>query len=102
MLHGAVAAALTPLRAGGSELDEEAVAPYLDFLARHGVDGILALGTTGEGVLLSVAERQRLTGSSSPRRAAGSRSPCTAAPSRRRTRSRSPSMRRSTAPTRSR
>jgi dihydrodipicolinate synthase/N-acetylneuraminate lyase len=62
MLHGAVAAALTPLRAGGSELDEEAVAPYLDFLALHGVDGILALGTTGEGVLLSVAERQRLTG----------------------------------------
>ena len=62
MLHGAVAAALTPLRAGGSELDEEAVAPYLDFLALHGVDGILALGTTGEGVLLSVVERQRLTG----------------------------------------
>ena len=62
MLHGAVAAALTPLRAAGSELDEEAVAPYLDFLALHGVDGILALGTTGEGVLLSVAERQRLTG----------------------------------------
>jgi len=62
MLHGAVAAALTPLRAGGSELDEAAVAPYLDFLALHGVDGILALGTTGEGVLLTVAERQRLTG----------------------------------------
>lgn len=61
MLHGAVAAALTPLRAGGSELDEEAVAPYLDFLAVHGLDGILALGTTGEGVLLTVAERQRLT-----------------------------------------
>ena len=62
MLHGAVAAALTPLRPGGSQLDEEAVAPYLDFLALHGVDGILALGTTGEGVLLTVAERQRLTG----------------------------------------
>jgi len=62
MLHGAVAAAVTPLRAGGSELDEEAVAPYLDFLALHGIDGILALGTTGEGVLLSVAERQRVTG----------------------------------------
>ena len=61
MLHGAVAAALTPLRTGGSELDEDAVAPYLDFLAGHGLDGILALGTTGEGVLLTVAERQRLT-----------------------------------------
>ena len=61
MLHGAIAAALTPLRAGGSELDEEAVEPYVDFLARHGVDGILTVGTTGEGVLLSVAERERIT-----------------------------------------
>jgi len=61
MLHGAVAAALTPLRAGGSELDENAVAPYLDFLAGHGLDGILALGTTGEGVLLRLEERRRLT-----------------------------------------
>ena len=61
MLHGAIAAALTPLRAGGSEVDEEAVVPYLDFLALHGLDGILALGTTGEGVLLGIEERQRLT-----------------------------------------
>ena len=60
MLHGAVAAALTPLLAGGSELDEEAVGPYVDFLVEHGLDGILALGTTGEGVLLTVEERQRL------------------------------------------
>jgi dihydrodipicolinate synthase/N-acetylneuraminate lyase len=60
MLHGAIAAALTPLRAGGSELDGQAVAPYVDFLAGHGLDGILALGTTGEGVLLSVAERKRV------------------------------------------
>src|SRR6185437_4115676 len=34
-------------------------APYLEFLAAGGVDGILALGTTGEGILLSTAERQR-------------------------------------------
>ena len=61
MLHGAIAATVTPLRAGGSELDEEAVEPYVDFLARHGVDGILTGGTTGEGVLLSVAERERMT-----------------------------------------
>ena len=61
MLHGAVAAALTPLRAGGSLVDEDAVAPYVDFLAGHGLDGILALGTTGESVLLGVEERQRVT-----------------------------------------
>jgi dihydrodipicolinate synthase/N-acetylneuraminate lyase len=35
--------------------------PYLDFLAAAGLDGILALGTTGEGILLSVAERRRAT-----------------------------------------
>jgi N-acetylneuraminate lyase len=55
MLRGAVAAAVTPLREGG--FDEEAVEPYLDFLAGHGLDGVLALGTTGEGVLFSPAER---------------------------------------------
>jgi dihydrodipicolinate synthase/N-acetylneuraminate lyase len=60
MLHGAVAAALTPLRSGGIDLDEDAVAPYVDFLAGHGIDGILALGTTGEGVLFSVEERKRV------------------------------------------
>lgn len=59
MLQGAIAAALTPLDDDGAGLDEAAFAPYVDFLAGHGVDGLLALGTTGEGVLLSVVERQR-------------------------------------------
>jgi dihydrodipicolinate synthase/N-acetylneuraminate lyase len=55
----ALAAAATPLRDGGSRLDEDAFAPLLEFLARGGLDGILALGTTGEGILLSAAERRR-------------------------------------------
>jgi dihydrodipicolinate synthase/N-acetylneuraminate lyase len=59
MIRGAFAAALTPLRAGGAALDEEAFAPYVAFLAEGGVDGILALGTTGEGMVLTVAERKR-------------------------------------------
>jgi len=58
MLHGAVAAAVTPLRAAGTEIDSDAIGPYADFLVGHGVDGILALGTTGEGVLLTLAERR--------------------------------------------
>ena len=58
MLRGALAAALTPLT-GGGDLDADAFGPYLDFLAGHGVDGILALGTTGEGVLFDVAERKQ-------------------------------------------
>jgi dihydrodipicolinate synthase/N-acetylneuraminate lyase len=59
MLRGALAAAITPLRDDGAALDEEAFRPYLDFLAKAGLDGILALGTTGEGILLSAAERRR-------------------------------------------
>ncbi len=62
MISGAFAAALTPLRDGGTALDEAVVDPYVEFLAAGGVDGVLALGTTGEGILLSVAERQRAAG----------------------------------------
>jgi dihydrodipicolinate synthase/N-acetylneuraminate lyase len=57
MLQGALAAAVTPLSDG--ELDEEAFAPYVDYLAAGGLDGLLALGTTGEGILFGVAERRR-------------------------------------------
>jgi dihydrodipicolinate synthase/N-acetylneuraminate lyase len=59
MLRGALAAAVTPLRDDGAVLDEAAFRPYLDFLASAGLDGVLALGTTGEGILLSAAERRR-------------------------------------------
>ena len=59
MLRGALAAALTPLRDAGEALDEAAFAPYVDFLAAGGVDGLLALGTTGEGFLLPVEQRMR-------------------------------------------
>src|SRR5215208_6983147 len=53
------AAALTPLRDGGAGLDEHAFAPYVDFLHRGGVVGMLAIGTTGEGILLGGDERMR-------------------------------------------
>src|SRR5882724_3069948 len=59
MLRGALAAAVTPLRDGGEALDEDAIAPYVDFLAAGGVDGLLALGTTGEGFLVPVEQRLR-------------------------------------------
>ena len=58
-LHGAIAAASTPLRAAASELDEAAFGPYADFLAEAGLDGVLAFGTNGEAVLLSLDERRR-------------------------------------------
>jgi dihydrodipicolinate synthase/N-acetylneuraminate lyase len=59
MLRGALAAALTPLRDGGVSLDEDAIEPYVEFLAAAGLDGLLALGTTGEGILLGADERKR-------------------------------------------
>src|SRR6201987_2771307 len=58
MLRGALAAAVTPLRDGA--FDAAAVAPYVDFLASHQLDGALVLGTTGEGVLFSPEERREI------------------------------------------
>ncbi len=59
MLRGAIAAAVTPLRDAGEALDEDAFGPYVDFLAASGLDGLLALGTTGEGFLLPVEQRMQ-------------------------------------------
>jgi dihydrodipicolinate synthase/N-acetylneuraminate lyase len=59
MLKGALAAAVTPLRDEGEALDEDSFAPYVEYLRAGGLDGILALGTTGEGILLSADERKR-------------------------------------------
>ena len=59
MLRGALAAAVTPLAAGGAALDEDAFAPLAAFYADAGLDGLLALGTTGEGILLAREERMR-------------------------------------------
>jgi dihydrodipicolinate synthase/N-acetylneuraminate lyase len=60
MLTGAIAAAATPLTHGGRDLDEGAVGPLTRFLADGGIDGALVCGTTGEGILLSPAERIRV------------------------------------------
>jgi dihydrodipicolinate synthase/N-acetylneuraminate lyase len=59
VIQGALAAAVTPLRDGGEELDEPAFEGLVEFLADTGLDGVFALGTTGEGLLLSVEERRR-------------------------------------------
>jgi dihydrodipicolinate synthase/N-acetylneuraminate lyase len=61
MLTGAIAAAVTPLSEDGDAIDERAFPALTSFLIDGGVDGALACGTTGEGVLLSVDERRRVT-----------------------------------------
>src|SRR3954453_20075912 len=57
-LNGTVPAAVTPLTHGGARIDEGAIPRYVDFLIEHGASGVLAMGTTGEGILLDAAERR--------------------------------------------
>jgi dihydrodipicolinate synthase/N-acetylneuraminate lyase len=49
---------VTPLRDAGAAPDEAAVGPLVDFYVEAGLDGILALGTAGEGILLDEKERR--------------------------------------------
>jgi dihydrodipicolinate synthase/N-acetylneuraminate lyase len=60
VLRGALAASITPLRDGGTAIDDDAIPAVVDFLADGGLDGLLALGTNGEGILLSMDERRRV------------------------------------------
>jgi dihydrodipicolinate synthase/N-acetylneuraminate lyase len=55
-----IPAALTPLRDGGDAVDLEAIAPYAAYLESHGADGVFVCGTTGEGILLRLDERQTI------------------------------------------
>ncbi|MBV8195376.1 MAG: dihydrodipicolinate synthase family protein [Candidatus Dormibacteraeota bacterium] len=54
----AFAAAVTPLSADATAVDLAAIDELVTFYVASGLDGLLILGTTGEGVLLSVEERR--------------------------------------------
>jgi dihydrodipicolinate synthase/N-acetylneuraminate lyase len=58
MLRGALAASVTPLKELGRALDDAAFEPLVDFYVAAGLDGILVLGTAGEGILLRPEERR--------------------------------------------
>jgi dihydrodipicolinate synthase/N-acetylneuraminate lyase len=60
MLQGALAASVTPLGEHGTSVDDDAFGPLCDFFVGAGLDGILALGTAGEGILLGVDERRHV------------------------------------------
>jgi dihydrodipicolinate synthase/N-acetylneuraminate lyase len=60
MLRGALAASITPLRDHGGAVDDDAFGPLVDFFVEAGLDGILALGTAGEGISLRIEERRRV------------------------------------------
>src|SRR6204780_4981263 len=57
-VHGTLAAAVTPLTGKDGSIDADAIDGLVEFYVRAGLDGILALGTTGEGVLFSLDERR--------------------------------------------
>jgi dihydrodipicolinate synthase/N-acetylneuraminate lyase len=57
-VSGTLAAAVTPLTGADGSVDADGIDAVVDFYARAGLDGILALGTTGEGILFSLDERR--------------------------------------------
>lgn len=58
-IRGIISAMLTPFTSDVGPVDYEWLPGYVQFLADGGMHGVLALGTTGEGPSMSVAERIR-------------------------------------------
>jgi dihydrodipicolinate synthase/N-acetylneuraminate lyase len=58
-IQGVVAPPPTPLDGEGAELDLRAIAAVVDHLAAGGVHAMFVNGTTGEGALLTLEERER-------------------------------------------
>jgi len=59
-LSGVVCATLTPFVSESGAVDDEWIPRHLRFLESHGVHGVLTLGTTGEGLSLSIEERKQV------------------------------------------
>lgn len=59
-LQGILAAAVTPRRQSGHQVDLGAALEVVDFLCEHKVDGIVLLGSTGEFLHFDHEERARL------------------------------------------
>lgn len=58
-LRGAITALVTPFNADGS-IDEAALAALVEWQIAEGIHGIVPVGSTGEAVTLSLAERERI------------------------------------------
>ncbi len=59
--RGVVVPPPTPLDPEGAGLDVAAIGPIVEYLVAVGVHGVFVNGTTGEGALLSLEERERTT-----------------------------------------
>lgn len=59
-LAGTFPAIVTPFAQGGGRVDLDWIGGHLAYLRRRGADGVLALGSNGEGPSLSLAERKEV------------------------------------------
>ncbi len=59
-LEGVIPALLTPFTKGGKTVDYDRACALAERLAKQGVHGIFPCGTTGEGMLMTLAERKQL------------------------------------------
>ena len=59
-LTGTFPAIVTPFAPGGREVDFDWIGGHLAYLRRRGADGVLAIGTNGEGPSLSLVERKQV------------------------------------------
>jgi 4-hydroxy-tetrahydrodipicolinate synthase len=59
-IKGVISAMLTPFTSDVGPVDYEWLPGYMRFLESGGLHGVLALGTTGEGPSMSIAERERV------------------------------------------
>lgn len=59
-LRGVFAPIVTPFRGDGTTIDYAWIPYHLAFLQERGLDGVVPMGTTGEGTSLSVNERKAL------------------------------------------
>ena len=57
LFHGSHTVTITPFTPGGVEIDFEAWEGFLDWQIACGVPGIIILGTTGEFLTITDAER---------------------------------------------
>ena len=58
-LHGAITAIVTPFADDGA-VDQKALGAFVDWQIAEGIHGLVPVGSTGEAVTLSLAERERV------------------------------------------
>jgi len=61
LLHGVIAAMLTPMRDAGTRVDVEAATRLVSRLVDGGIHGLYVAGTTGEGLYLGPDEHRELS-----------------------------------------